>query len=856
MNNNNNNNMEDSLVGPTAPTPKTPSPTNPTVGEMYEQQQQQQQQHHRHIHSVNPEKDVVSESQEFEDMIENDKIARRDTFARRSTDYMLRLIPATILVLVPIFLLVSGFYSPHWFYGFCVLFFMYNLYILGHNFYYGMIGLRRAKRSRFVNFYQKYLNLQRSGVGSSNSFKSKTTSSYGSSSSRASKDGEFISSSSDEELQYQQTRFKRMRQTRQAQCREDDVWNNVTHFVIIPNFNERESIMRQSLNSLAQQSMARRQIIPVLAMEAREVNVEQKAKKLVSDYILQFKDVLYTIHPAGLPGETPGKGSNSNYAWRYGVKEYIDQRSVSEIDPNYVVVTVQDADSIYHENHFDSLTYAFLASHMYGSNNLSIWQSPMVCYRNFNEIPAFSRMISFVVTLHELAALNDKNFEKISFSTYSMSHHFLIANNGWCPKYITEDWHCTVRTFFNSGGKAKVYSLPFPISCYSTQGETYYESMYERYVQGKRHALAFTEVPYILKRMILSYINNCSIPDYVKSRFHMFESKCTEGSAEEYEDEQQMIQSKPSLSRMLKMCWNVTSVQFIGGIQLTMIIVCFLFSQYWAWIYRNAEMTDTVYWVNHWWVPLYNLVNVSLGVVIFCNMYMNGELIALVNGREYQHKYYWIVHFFEWWIFSFPGTLLFNMIPAYIAAFRVCFEERFFFERSIKPEAPHIYRKKKAAATRKSRRISTGSLQSIASSAVATSGVESNGDEYVIDITSVASSTPNSRKKKKTPPKLTAIEPVPTYEGTSHSRSNSDSSLSVSNSCSEDEKSNDVLSDSSLDPLSPLSATGNGMSNGTNLFKAAVGTGDQPSNVVTHLTSATTTSRSKNLKVEVVVAVR
>lgn len=850
--------MEDSpLSVPTAPTPRTPV-TYSTVVELYENHhqyhhQQSQQLNNRHqtmeetsetntplqltTIATNSSSSIMNDStdcQEYEEMIIADKVAKRHTLSRRITDYLLRSLPMLSLIMAPIFMIWSGFYAPSLFFIFTLGYLAYNVYLLSHNFYFGMAGIKRAKRSRFVDFYQKYLTKQRMVMQS----KSKSSASYGGNNSANASNEFSTSSSSDEDSQYPQSsasRFKRMRPNRQTQLsREDDVWNKVTHFVIIPNFNERESILRQSLNSLAQQSMARRQIIPVLAMEAREQNVEQKAKRLVNDYILQFKDMLYTVHPSGMPDESPGKGSNSNFAWHNGIKEYIEQRSVAELDPNFAVVTVQDADSIYHESHFDSLTYAYLSSHMKGTNNTSIWQSPMVCYRNFNEIPAMSRMISFVITMHEIAALNDKNYEKISFSTYSMSHNFLTANNGWCPKYITEDWHCTVRTFFNTGGKAKVRSLPFPVSCYSTQGETYYESLYERYIQGKRHSLALTEITYILKRMFLTWKNGSSIPDYVRRRFHKFESRCTEGSAEEYEEDPQSIQIPVNWTRIFKLFWNVTSVQFIGGTQLTMLVFSFIFSQYYSWLYSNAEITDDIYRVNHIWLPLYNLANVCLFVVILLNTYLNGQLITLVNGREYQHKYYWIVHFLEWWIFSFPGTLLFNLIPTYIAAYRILFEEKFFFERSIKPEAPHIYRKKKNATTvRKSRRISGNHNSLSIATAAASESIIS--EDYVIDVNNVAAA-----RKKKNAPKL-SVDVADVHEGTCHGRSDSSSSLSVSNSCSEDEYIHG-LSDSSVDPLSPLSVSTSNNAGEKSIFQTQ-------SNVVTHLTAAT--SRSKNNSVTV-----
>mgnify|MGYP001562662427 CR=1 FL=1 len=66
-----------------------------------------------------------------------------------------------------------------------------------------------------------------------------------------------------------------------------------------------------------------------LAMEAREVGAEVKALGLVSEYIKKFRFIHFTMHPSDIPGEAPGKGSNSAWAAlklseRYSVDERRD----------------------------------------------------------------------------------------------------------------------------------------------------------------------------------------------------------------------------------------------------------------------------------------------------------------------------------------------------------------------------------------------------------------------------------------------------------------------------------------------------------------------------------------------------
>lgn len=59
-----------------------------------------------------------------------------------------------------------------------------------------------------------------------------------------------------------------------------------------------------------------------LAMESRENNVELKAMGLVQEFIKKFRSVDFTIHPANIPGESPGKGSNMAWAVRKLSEKY------------------------------------------------------------------------------------------------------------------------------------------------------------------------------------------------------------------------------------------------------------------------------------------------------------------------------------------------------------------------------------------------------------------------------------------------------------------------------------------------------------------------------------------------------
>lgn len=74
-------------------------------------------------------------------------------------------------------------------------------------------------------------------------------------------------------------------------------------------------------------------------MEQKEIGATDKAGRLVSEYEKSFVRISTTFHPAGLPGEIPGKSSNIAFAARHIAN--VHQVDLNEGTSN-VVITVMD----------------------------------------------------------------------------------------------------------------------------------------------------------------------------------------------------------------------------------------------------------------------------------------------------------------------------------------------------------------------------------------------------------------------------------------------------------------------------------------------------------------------------------
>lgn len=57
-------------------------------------------------------------------------------------------------------------------------------------------------------------------------------------------------------------------------------------------------------------------------MEQRENNAEVKAMSLIAEFVKKFRAIDFTLHPADIPNDCPGKGSNVDWAARKLSEKY------------------------------------------------------------------------------------------------------------------------------------------------------------------------------------------------------------------------------------------------------------------------------------------------------------------------------------------------------------------------------------------------------------------------------------------------------------------------------------------------------------------------------------------------------
>lgn len=113
-------------------------------------------------------------------------------------------------------------------------------------------------------------------------------------------------------------------------------WDDIIHYIIIPNYKEHLSTLQETLSNLAESKLAKTNLIVVLAMEEAEEGCEEKAQKLIQKYKESFREVIFTVHPKNIPNEQRGKAANENWAFQRTVEHY-KSRGFSN---DHIVITI------------------------------------------------------------------------------------------------------------------------------------------------------------------------------------------------------------------------------------------------------------------------------------------------------------------------------------------------------------------------------------------------------------------------------------------------------------------------------------------------------------------------------------
>jgi hypothetical protein len=269
-------------------------------------------------------------------------------------------------------------------------------------------------------------------------------------------------------------------------------WTDIRHLVIFPMAKEPYAIVRESFASLARANYQKEKFLVVLAVEERAgEDARAVARSIEAEFSKQFGKFLVTVHPDGLPGEIPGKGSNETWAGREALKLLIDPL---KLDYDKVLVSVFDIDTQVFPDYFGRLTYVFLRA----KNRLrAIYQPIPLFTNNVYSAPAFARVISFSSTFWQM--MQQARPERLtSFSSQSLPLRVLLDIGFWHTHVVSEDSRIFWQGYLAYHGDFRCEPLVYPVAMDANTAPTFWQTIKNTYKQHRRWAWGAENIAYAL----------------------------------------------------------------------------------------------------------------------------------------------------------------------------------------------------------------------------------------------------------------------------------------------------------------------------------------------------------------------
>lgn len=272
-------------------------------------------------------------------------------------------------------------------------------------------------------------------------------------------------------------------------------WEKIYHVIIIPEYKEPLSVLRETLTNLTRQDFPKSRTFVVLATEERDSQAETTGRILKNEFRRHFANFWVTHHPV-IPGEIAGKSSNMAWAGRFVVGKLKKQG----LNLKNITVTSCDADVLLHPKYFSYLTFAFLSD---PDRLFHFYQPAIMFYSNIWRIPLPGRVLNSIYSVLNLANLSQESIRLVNFSTYSLSLATVAEVGFWGVDVIPEDYHLFFKTYFAKGEKVRVRPIFLPVLADAAEARGFWRTMINQYEQNKRWAWGISDDPSLVKNYFL-----------------------------------------------------------------------------------------------------------------------------------------------------------------------------------------------------------------------------------------------------------------------------------------------------------------------------------------------------------------
>ncbi len=269
-------------------------------------------------------------------------------------------------------------------------------------------------------------------------------------------------------------------------------WPDIYHLVVLPMYKESYEVVATTFESLLKINYPLEKLIIALGVEERAgADAIKVAHQIEEKYGRQFGNFLVTVHPANVPGELAGKGSNETWIGRQAKEKIIDKLAISLED---ILVSVFDVDSVFYPDYFARLTYVFLET---PDRQHCSFQPVPIFNNNIWDAPSFSRVVAQSGTFWHM--MQQERPERLAtFSSHAMTFQTIVEMDWWSTKNVSEDSRIFWQSLLFYDGHYRVRPLHYPVDMDANLAKSWWQTTVNVYKQQRRWGWGAENIPYVL----------------------------------------------------------------------------------------------------------------------------------------------------------------------------------------------------------------------------------------------------------------------------------------------------------------------------------------------------------------------
>lgn len=296
-------------------------------------------------------------------------------------------------------------------------------------------------------------------------------------------------------------------------------WRNIIHVPLFAVSSERIEIIEPSIRSLLSANYPLKNIVIVVATEARFPDSIKDVKTLKEKYGKKFGGFQIYLHEQK-EGEIVGKGPNISYAAKAFWKEF-----EGKLDPENVIVTSLDADHIVHPEYFGRLSYLYAINP--NREHYSFQPIPLL-FNNIWDAPPTNRISAVTSSFWQIIE-SMRPLRLRTFAAHSQPLPILLKADFWGIHTIVEDGHQYWRTYFALSGDHLMVPMFIPVYQDAVEGDNLWIATKNQYLQQRRWSWGASDFPYL----VINCIKHKEIPllDRLIQVFRLFAGNFTWSTA-------------------------------------------------------------------------------------------------------------------------------------------------------------------------------------------------------------------------------------------------------------------------------------------------------------------------------------